>query len=103
MAVVGSQVAATGTAGVLVAAETVAHSASDERYAGQRTVVISNPTGGAAIFLGGDATVTASGAKIGYSLAAGAAPLTLFLAPDEAIYVIASGSTIQVSVLISGS
>lgn len=102
MAVVGSQVAATGTAGVLVAAETVAHSASDERYAGQRTVVISNPTGGAAIFLGGSAAVTASGVGVGYSLAA-AASVTLYLAPDEQIYVITAGSTIQVSVLISGS
>lgn len=103
MSVVGGQVAANGTAGVLVAAATTAHSASDERYAGQRTVFVENPTGGAAIFLGGDATVTASGAKVGFAVAAGVTLGPIFLAPDEAIYVITAGSTIQVSVLASGN
>lgn len=102
MAVTGTQVAATGTAGVLVAAKTLAHSASDERYAGQRTVVITNPGGGAALFLGGDSAVTATGPTVGASVAAGGS-VTLYLAPDEAIYAITGGSTIQVSVLTSGS
>lgn len=103
MSVIGAQVAANGTAGVLVAAETTAHSASDERYAGQRTVFILNPTGGASIFLGGDATVKSSGVGVGFAVVAGATVGPIYLAPDEAIYVITAGSTIQVSVLASGS
>lgn len=102
MAVTGAQVAANGTAGVLVAAPNPNYSYPEERAAGQRTVVVSNPTGGAAIFLGGTASVAASGANVGFSLAAGAS-VTLYLAPNEAVYVITAGTTIQVSVLTSGS
>lgn len=102
MAVTGAAVAANGTAGVLVAAANPNYSYPEESSAGQRTVVVSNPTGGAAIFLGGTNAVTASGPTVGFSLAAGAS-VTLYLAPNEAIYVITAGSTIQVSVLTSGS
>jgi hypothetical protein len=85
--------------GRVVVAATATSLASAARDRDGFTVVVQNPSGGSAVFIGGSGVTTTS---YGYELAAGGV-LTVELKRDEAVFGVVTTGTTTVNVLRVGA